>query len=64
MRGRGVGADTGWSATSGKAVGVVADGGDSACALAASGGVFDLLLCQIWAVLLTRPRRRAGAVSH
>jgi len=44
MRGRGVGADTGWSVTSGKAVSVAADGGDSGGALAASGGVVCLIL--------------------
>jgi len=44
MREIGVGADTGCCATSGKAVGVAAEGGDSAGALAASGGVVGLIL--------------------
>ena len=61
MRGRGDGADTGCCVTSGKAVGVAADGGDSAGALAASPARY----CgQVRAVSLTRPRRRAGAVGH
>ena len=40
MRGRGVGADTGWRVTPGKG----ADSGDSVGALAASGGVVGLIL--------------------
>ena len=44
MRGGGVGADTGWRVTSGKAVGVAVDGGDSAGALALSGGVVGLIV--------------------
>ena len=39
MRGRGVSADTGCCVTSGKAVGVAADGGDRAGALVASCGL-------------------------
>jgi len=44
MRVRGVGADAGCCVTSGNAVGVAADSGDNAGALAASGGVVGLIL--------------------
>jgi len=44
MHVRGFGADAGCCVTSGNAVGVAADSGDNAGALAASGGVVGLIL--------------------